>query len=67
VKTPEAAEEQVGELLDQADVKLDRGCHSGRTRTVLAALGFTGEIARKGVPLRSGPASAGSWNGATRG
>jgi len=31
-------------------VHLDRGYDSGVTRTLLATLGFTGEIARKGVP-----------------
>jgi hypothetical protein len=31
-------------------VNLDRGYDSGKTRTALRELGFTGEIARKGVP-----------------
>ena len=31
-------------------MNLDRGYDSGKTRTALAELSFTGEIARKGVP-----------------
>jgi hypothetical protein len=50
VPTLKAAKEQVGQLPDQVNVNLDRGCDSGKTRTALAEFGFTGEIARKGVP-----------------
>jgi len=50
VPTLEAAKEQVGELPDQVNVNLDRGYDSDKTRSALAELGFTGEIARKGVP-----------------
>jgi transposase InsO family protein len=64
---PAGRQEQVGELPEQVNVNLDRGYDSGKTRTALAELGFTGEIARKGVPA---PVQAGKrwWsNAATRG
>lgn len=48
--TLEAGKEQVGPLPEQVDVNLDRGYDSGKTRTALSELGFTGENARKGVP-----------------
>ena len=50
VPTLEAAKEQVGPLPDQVTVNLDRGYDSYKTRAALSELGFTGEIARKGVP-----------------
>lgn len=50
VPTLEAVKEQVGQLPEQVNVNLDRGYDSGKTRSALAELGFTGEIARKGVP-----------------
>ncbi|WP_432044041.1 IS5 family transposase [Streptomyces cadmiisoli] len=50
VPTLEAAKEQVGCLPDQVNVNLDRGYDSHKTRAALSELGFTGEIARKGVP-----------------
>ncbi|MBK3574963.1 IS5 family transposase [Streptomyces sp. MBT65] len=50
VPTLEAAKEQVGEFPDQINVNLDRGYDSDKSRCALAGLGFTGEIARKGVP-----------------
>jgi hypothetical protein len=50
VPTLEAAKEQVGSLPDQVNVNLDRGYDSHKTRAALSELGFTGEIARKGVP-----------------
>ncbi|EST18926.1 hypothetical protein M878_44225 [Streptomyces roseochromogenus subsp. oscitans DS 12.976] len=43
VPTLEAAKEQV-------DVDLDRGYDSDKTRAALPEFGFTGEIARKGLP-----------------
>lgn len=42
--------EQVGPLPPAVTVHLDRGYDSHVTRALLATLGFTGEIARKGVP-----------------
>ncbi len=52
--TLEAAKAQVGALLEH--VNLDRGYDSAKTRALLAESGFTGEIARKGVPapIRAG-------------
>lgn len=50
VPTLEAAKEQVGPLPEQVNVNLDRGYDSDKTRTALMVLGFTGEIARKGIP-----------------
>jgi transposase len=48
--TLDAAQEQVGMLPHTVNVNLDRGYDSIRTRALIAALGFTAEIARKGVP-----------------
>ncbi len=48
--TLKAADEQVGGLPDQINVNLDRGYDSDKSRCPLRELGFTGEIARKGVP-----------------
>lgn len=45
-----AATTQVGALPAQVNVNLDRGYDSAKTRTAPAELGFTGQIARKGVP-----------------
>ena len=50
VPTLEAAKRQAGPLPEQVNVNLDRGYDSDKTRAALAELGFTGEIARKGVP-----------------
>lgn len=50
VPTLKAVKEQVGNLPEQVNVNLDRGYDSDKTRTALAELGFTGEIARKGIP-----------------
>ncbi|MFD7282270.1 IS5 family transposase [Streptomyces sp. NPDC059862] len=50
VPTLEAAKAQVGPLSEQVNVNLDRGYDSDKTRAALAELGFTGTIARKGVP-----------------
>ncbi|MFI2431918.1 IS5 family transposase [Streptomyces sp. NPDC018693] len=50
VPTLRAADEQVGGLPYQANVNLDRGYDSDKTRCALGELGLTGEIARKGVP-----------------
>lgn len=50
IPTLEAARKQVGPLPEQANVNLDRGYDSDKTRIALTELGFTGEIARKGVP-----------------
>lgn len=48
--TLEQARQQVGALPADVTVHLDAGYDSGVTRTLLDALGFAGEIARKGVP-----------------
>jgi transposase len=50
VPTLEAAKKQVGVFPEQVNVNLDRGYDSDKTRAALEELGFTGEIARKGVP-----------------
>ncbi|MGW1711010.1 IS5 family transposase [Streptomyces sp. NPDC002206] len=50
VPTLEAVQTQVGELPDDVNVNLDRGYDSAKSRIALAEFGFTGEIARKGVP-----------------
>ncbi|MFD9397018.1 IS5 family transposase [Streptomyces sp. NPDC060000] len=46
----EAAKRQIGVFPEQVNVNLDRGYDSDKTRAALEELGFTGEIARKGVP-----------------
>ncbi|MFE7331232.1 IS5 family transposase [Streptomyces sp. NPDC057565] len=48
--TLEATKDQVGRLPERVNVNLDRGYDSAKSRAVLEELGFTGEIARKGVP-----------------
>ncbi|MHA6761351.1 IS5 family transposase [Streptacidiphilus sp. PAMC 29251] len=48
--TLEAAKEQVGALPEAVNVNLDRGYDSAKSRALIAELGFTSEIARKGVP-----------------
>jgi transposase len=48
--TLEAAKEQVGTLPGTVNVNLDRGYDSAKSRSLIAELGFTAEIARKGVP-----------------
>ncbi|MGK4585960.1 IS5 family transposase [Kitasatospora sp. HPMI-4] len=48
--TLEAAIGQVGPLPQDVNVNLDRGYDNNKSRTLLRELGFTGEIARKGVP-----------------
>ena len=50
VPTLEAAKNQVGVFPEQVNANLDRGYDSDKTRAALEELGFTGEIARKGVP-----------------
>jgi transposase len=50
VPTLDAAIAQVGAMPETVNVNLDRGYDSDKTRTALAEFGFTGEIARKGVP-----------------
>ncbi|ACZ87162.1 IS5-like element ISStro1 family transposase [Streptosporangium roseum] len=50
VPTLKVTKEQVGELPDRVNVNLDRGYDSDKTRSALGELGFTGEIARKGIP-----------------
>ncbi|MFJ2868306.1 IS5 family transposase [Kitasatospora sp. NPDC087314] len=45
-----AATEQVGALPDTVNVNLDRGYDSDKSRSLIAKLGFTADIARKGVP-----------------
>ncbi|MFF4037151.1 IS5 family transposase [Streptomyces sp. NPDC001816] len=48
--TLQAARAQVGPLPEMVNVNLDRGYDSAKTRALIAELGFTAEIARKGVP-----------------
>ncbi|MFF0628401.1 IS5 family transposase [Streptomyces sp. NPDC004296] len=48
--TLEAAIGQVGPLLQDVNVNLDRGYDNNKSRTLLQELGFIGEVARKGVP-----------------
>lgn len=48
--TLDATQEQVGMLPDTVNVNLDRGYDSIKFRALIAELGFTAEIARKGVP-----------------
>jgi transposase len=48
--TLEAAKAQVGTLPGTVNVNLDRGYDSAKSRSLIAELGFTAEIARKGVP-----------------
>ncbi len=48
--TLEAAIGQVESLPEDVNVNLDRGYDNNKSRTLLRELGFTGEIARKGVP-----------------
>lgn len=48
--TLEAAKAQVGPLPETVNVNLDRGYDSAKSRALIAELGFTAEIARKGVP-----------------
>jgi transposase len=50
VPTLEAAKKQIGVFPEQVNVNLDRGYDSDKTRAAPEELGFTGEIARKGVP-----------------
>jgi hypothetical protein len=48
--TLEAAKAQVGPLPETVNVNLDRGYDSAKSRSLIVELGFTAEIARKGVP-----------------
>lgn len=48
--TLEAAIGQIGPLPEDVNVNLDRGYDNTKSRDLLHELGFTGEIARKGVP-----------------
>ncbi|MET9603335.1 IS5 family transposase [Streptomyces sp. NPDC006459] len=48
--TLDAAKEQVGAMPETVNVNLDRGYDSAKSRELIAELGFTAEIARKGVP-----------------
>jgi hypothetical protein len=48
--TLQATKDQVGTLPEEVNINLDRGYDSTRTRQLLEEFGFTGEIARKGVP-----------------
>lgn len=48
--TLQAAIAQVGAMPEQVTAHLDRGYDSATTRILLDEVGFTGEIARKGVP-----------------
>ncbi|WP_240167555.1 IS5 family transposase [Streptomyces noursei] len=48
--TLQAAMDQVGPLPDDVNANLDRGYDSDKSRILLVELGFTGGIARKGMP-----------------
>ncbi len=48
--TLDAARGQVGAMPKTVNVNLDRGYDSAKSRALIAELGFTAEIARKGVP-----------------
>jgi transposase len=48
--TLQATKTQVGAMPEQVNINLDRGYDSDKTRILLTELGFTGEIARKGMP-----------------
>ncbi len=48
--TLDAAQEQVGMLPHTVNVNLDRGYDGIKSRALIAELGLTAEIARKGVP-----------------
>ncbi|CAL9330552.1 IS5 family transposase ISStro1 [Streptomyces sp. enrichment culture] len=48
--TLEAAIGQVGPLPEDVNVNLDRGYDNNKSRSLLGELGFTGKIARNGVP-----------------
>ncbi|MER7960170.1 IS5 family transposase [Streptomyces sp. NPDC096030] len=48
--TLEAAKAQAGTMPEAVNVNLDRGYDSTKSRALIAELGFTAEIARKGVP-----------------
>lgn len=48
--TLDAAKEQVGAMPETVNVNLDRGYDNAKSRALIAELGFTAEIARKGVP-----------------
>lgn len=45
-----AAGEQAGAMPEAVNVNLDRGYDSAKSRALIAELGFSAEIARKGVP-----------------
>ncbi|MPY55253.1 IS5 family transposase [Streptomyces acidicola] len=59
----QAAKTQVGPLPETVNVNLDRGYDSAKTRALIAELGFTAEITRKGVPT---PIQAGKRWGVER-
>ncbi|MFJ5901970.1 IS5 family transposase [Streptomyces sp. NPDC093064] len=48
--TLDAAKAQVGAMPETVNVNLDRGYDSAKSRALIDELGFTAEIARKGVP-----------------
>ncbi|GGJ64533.1 transposase [Streptomyces brasiliensis] len=48
--TLDAAKEQVGVLPDTVNVNLDQGYDNNKSRALIAELGFTSDIARKGAP-----------------
>ncbi|MFD8263514.1 IS5 family transposase [Streptomyces griseoluteus] len=48
--TLQAAKAQLGPLPETVNVNLDHGYDSAKIRALIAELGFTAEIARKGVP-----------------
>ncbi|WP_329466733.1 IS5 family transposase [Streptomyces sp. NBC_01431] len=48
--TLDAAQAQVGAMPETVNINLDRGYDSAKSRALIAELGFTAEIARKGVP-----------------
>lgn len=48
--TLDAARTQLGTMPESVNVNLDRGYDSAKSRALLDELGFTAEIARKGIP-----------------
>ncbi|MET8130320.1 IS5 family transposase [Streptomyces sp. NPDC005231] len=54
--TLDAARAQVGAMPETVNVNLDRGYDSAKSRLLIAELGYTAEIARKGVlaPIQAG-------------
>lgn len=63
-----AAKEQAGAMPEAVNVNLDRGYDSIKSRVLIGELGFSAEIACKGVPAPiQASTSAGWWSARTRG